>query len=515
MKPNKFAPEHGGSPAGADRRASLLGLSGIGLTRRGALRLAAATIASLVCAGCQTQLPQIGKALEGILRTTAVAKGQAAQGAKEAIKAMSSLARPLWVVQSKELFSAYNAYLTSEMGNLCKERNWPLNLSYLSDYVGTVRETDKIVAAVRAGDPPDLILSTLPASRLYESRSLQPVTELVTEFQAKWGRAARRAVRDHFLEEEWWAVPFHQRSDGGWYRRDIWEKADIDIQALRAYPELAEACLSLSDPEEELYGWGITASHCDNGDAFIDRVITGWGGHWQDETGQYVTIASPETIEALNWLAEIYTHPRWQKMMPPNVLCWTDVSNNEAYLAGKLAYTQNGGSLYAAALLSENPLAEVTGFYPLAGGPKLQEFNGLSTSVWMMPRGAVNSDAAQAVVRHFLQEQRLDAVLAAAPAFALPAYPGLWDTSAYLPTNPVAMQQKPPATDADGIIPWFHPGPSSPAMILAASAGIRNEMVKTVLEGGLAAEAVQTAYQRVLEIFAQFGLPGERDASSR
>ena len=516
MKPNaRIAPESTGLHS-KDGQATLRTICSIRLTRRAVLRLAAMATVSLTTAACQMRVPQVGKVVEELLKTTVVAKGQAVPGAKEAIKAISSLVRPLWVLQKKELFPAYNVYLNEQISSFCKERSWPLDISYLSDYVGTARDTDKIIAAVRAGNPPDLILSTLTASRLHQGKSLRPVTEFVTEIQAQWGQVARRMVRDYYLEQEWWAVPFHQRSDGGWYRMDIWEKAGIDLQALRTYPELLEACLSLSRPEEELYGWGVTINRCGNGDTFIDRVITGWGGHWQDETGQYVTIASPETIEALNWLADLYALPRWQKMLPPSVLSWTDVSNNEAYLAGKLAYTQDGGGLYAEALLSEHPLAEVTGFHPLAGGPKLKEFHGLNASVWMIPWGCANPDAAQALVRHFMQEQdRLDAIFAAAPAFALPAYLGLWEKSAYLPTNPVAMQQKPSVTDSAGIIPWFHPGPGSPAMVLAGSNGIKNDMVNTVLSGGLAAEAVQVAYQRMVEIFTEFGLPGERDSSSR
>ena len=33
------------------------------------------------------------------------------------------------------------------------------------------------------------------------------------------------------------------------------------------------------------------------------------------------------------------------KIQPPGVMGWTDVSNNEAYLAGKLVTTNNGASL--------------------------------------------------------------------------------------------------------------------------------------------------------------------------
>jgi ABC-type glycerol-3-phosphate transport system substrate-binding protein len=481
------------------------------LTRRAVLRLAGAALTGLAASACQATVPRVGKAVQELLKTTVTGKGQAARGAQEAIRVIASLQRPLWLVHARELFPTYNVLLRERATTFCREHNWPLNLSYVSEFVGLARDAEKIAAAVRAGSAPDLILHTLPATRLYPFKCLDPVTDLVTELQAKWGKAARRLVRDYYTDAEWWAVPFHQRSAGGWYRTDVWESAGIDIQALRTYPELAEACLRVSNPEKELYGWGVTISRCDSGNAFIDRVITGWGGHWQDESGRYVTIASPETIEAVNWLVDLYTHPHWTKMLPPAVLSWTDVSNNEAYLAGKLAYTQDGGALRAEALLSEHPLAAVTGFHPLAGGPRLKEFHGLGASAWMIPRGSANRDAAQALVQHFmLSLEQLDEVFAAAPAFALPAYAGLWDQSSYLPTNRVATQQRPPATDPDGIIPWLHPGPASPAMALGSAADIRYEMVSSALNGKLAVEAVQAAQERLVGIFQEFGMPGER-----
>ena len=46
-------------------------------------------------------------------------------------------------------------------------------------------------------------------------------------------------------------------------------------------------------------------------------------------------------------------------MLPPGVLAWGDISNNEAYLGGIVAYTQNAGTVYAKAVLDENPVAPV------------------------------------------------------------------------------------------------------------------------------------------------------------
>ena len=46
----------------------------------------------------------------------------------------------------------------------------------------------------------------------------------------------------------------------------------------------------------------------------------------------------------------------------------------------------------------------------------------------------------------------MDDIFSNAPAFALPAYEKLWDESKYIPTNPVALDQKPVATSPTGNI---------------------------------------------------------------
>ena len=47
-------------------------------------------------------------------------------------------------------------------------------------------------------------------------------------------------------------------------------------------------------------------------------------------------------------------------MLPPGVNSWTDPSNNEAYLAGKIFFTNNAGTMFAKAVFDKNPVADDT-----------------------------------------------------------------------------------------------------------------------------------------------------------
>ena len=68
-------------------------------------------------------------------------------------------------------------------------------------------------------------------------------------------------------------------------------------------------------------------------------------------------------------MTNLYMDKKWAPMLPPGVLAWSDSSNNEAYLAGKLAYTQNGGTVYGKAILDKNPIKDITALPPAGGRP--------------------------------------------------------------------------------------------------------------------------------------------------
>ena len=71
------------------------------------------------------------------------------------------------------------------------------------------------------------------------------------------------------------------------------EAKSIDVQKIRSYTDLWEACLAVSNPDKQLYGWGVTINSSNDETWFRTRVQHGWGAYMQDETGQYVTINTP------------------------------------------------------------------------------------------------------------------------------------------------------------------------------------------------------------------------------
>jgi hypothetical protein len=83
-----------------------------------------------------------------------------------------------------------------------------------------------------------------------------------------------------------------------------------------------------------------------------------------------------------------------------------------------------------------------------------------------------------------------------------------WDV---ITGNAAASAQKTAALDPSGWTGIAYPGPDSAAINAVALAFVPTDMVASVLSGDATPpEAVKTAQERAVQIFKEFGLPGER-----
>jgi ABC-type glycerol-3-phosphate transport system substrate-binding protein len=95
-------------------------------------------------------------------------------------------------------------------------------------------------------------MHNLGITQLRQARALEAVSPIVAEIEAKWGTTTARNKNDMYTDDAWWAVPYFQRSDGGWYQESVWDAAGYDLPSIRQYSELWEACLDVSDPDNDL-----------------------------------------------------------------------------------------------------------------------------------------------------------------------------------------------------------------------------------------------------------------------
>ena len=463
------------------------------LSRRQFLHFSGATVSAIALAAC-APVPQ-----------DAAPAGDAAAEAA----APSREGGDLWVVLKQDFHPSYNEFLRTQMTTWAEGNGISVEISDSAGFGTGTGEIEKLSAQVQAGDPPDVMNhDSWGSAQVHNLDIVQPVSDLVSQIEEVFGAAAPFLKQTSIIDDEWWVVPYHQRAGGTYYRRDAFDAVGIDLQQVRTYTDLRDACLEASTAE--LFGWGITVNRSGDGDTMIFRAKTGWGAGFQDETGQFITTNSPEMVDAMTFIKETYLDDQWAPMMPPGVLAWNDISNNEAYLGGVIAMTNNAGTVYAKAVVDGNPVAELTNYLKDPGGPVNQEFSAIGAKNWYLFKGAPNTESARSLIIDFTADlERQDEMLASSPAYAIPAYTDLWDMSTFVNTNEIAAQMKPAALDESGIDAADWPGPPSAAMAGIREAGIHNDMVNAILTGTPVADAVATAHDRMVLVFKEYGLPGE------
>ena len=100
--------------------------------------------------------------------------------------------------------------------------------------------------------------------------------------------------------------------------------------------EFAKKC---QDPSKDLWGFGQTLNRSDDGDGFMSNILWDYGGGVWDKDGKPAlgTTFLKQNLAALQFAVDTI---KKHGIQPPGVMGWTDVSNNEAYMAGKLVTHQ-------------------------------------------------------------------------------------------------------------------------------------------------------------------------------
>jgi multiple sugar transport system substrate-binding protein len=373
-----------------------------------------------------------------------------------------------------------------------------------------VAKTD---AAVKAGDARDLAFMTDSrfVAQFQNLGDLEDVTDVVTELKAELGEPASETKNYCVFDGKWYAIPYHFIGVGSFLRKDWLQEKGIPLKDFYRWDELRDICLEISDPARRRFGWGMTINRSGDANGLIETLINTYGGAIASNDGRKVTFNSPETVEAVSFLGDIYTNPKYKPMLPPGIESWTDSSNNENWLAGILGYTRNQYSVYADSKSKKNPVYENThpfidGVGPASDRPLI--FG--QSQAFVIFKGAKNPDLAKIVAKYLVSGTPLLGVAKEATGLAMPAWEKVWDSDPFYTTGDPAFaalrktaQQPLPLTTSTGNA--FPQAPSAGQQ--ASVAGyVLTDMMQQVAQGRSAKEAVAAAHDRMVQIFEQQGL---------
>jgi multiple sugar transport system substrate-binding protein len=425
------------------------------------------------------------------LRKAAVITGGTAAGL-DALRSMAG-AQPrtkLRVWLFKSFVTNANDILGRQIEAWAKERKVDVEM----DWATFGDREPKFVAAIEAGNPPDMAEMHILGPTRYKA-ALRDVSKLAGDIAKAKGGMLPFAETATKLDGKYMAVPRYAMITVFFIRKDLMEAKGL--KPPKVYdPEVIEFARKIQDPSKELYGFGQTLNRSDDGDGFMENILWDYGGGSWDKEGKPAlgTTFKNQNLKALQFAVDTITK---YKIQPPGVMGWTDVSNNEAYMAGKLATTNNGASLYYAMITKKHELAPKTSLVLTPGGPA-GSFVGASCYNWGIFNKTKHADLCEDLIRWVEDEKHFNEYLQVSVGQAGPVYKGRVDNP-YWKSDPnfEAIVQ-----NILKSVTYGYPGPMTPAAVEVRAQHVLTDMAGRVVTGGLAPEAaLKEAHARVEEIY--------------
>lgn len=205
----------------------------------------------------------------------------------------------------------------------------------------------KAAVAANIGSGPDVIFGWFDDPHQYPDK-LVPLTDLAEYLGGKYGGWYDAPQRYGMRGGEWIGLPF-----GAAGACMVYRKSWVNDAGFEEFPKDTDGVLECAKKlHANGHPLGMALGHAvGDGNSWAHTLLWSFGGKMVDDNNS-VVINSPETIQALEYVKELYQY------FIPGTLSWLDSNNNKAFLAGELGATNNGISIYYAAKKSEDPAVQ-------------------------------------------------------------------------------------------------------------------------------------------------------------
>jgi multiple sugar transport system substrate-binding protein len=226
-----------------------------------------------------------------------------------------------------------------------------------------------------------------------------------------WLRPEDYLIRNKWTLLPWWQPPFPMA-----IRTDILKKIGEEA------PDTWEDWLRVGKKAKAAgHPFGTAMGHSGDANVTLLSILWSYGGSYVAKDGETVTINSPETREAMEFVKRLYT-----EAMDPEVLAWDDASNNRCLNAGKCFAIHNPISAFESAKKdgvvvpgTKQPIAEVIDHVNTPRGPKGRY---ATTGFWCVGiwNFSKNIDAAKDFLRFHFQPDNQARWVEAGHGFNMP-----------------------------------------------------------------------------------------------
>ena len=355
------------------------------------------------------------------------------------------------------------------------------------DYIAHPQQPAKYAAEVQTQAGHDLVEMRMHFPWLYEPQ-LTDVSDLVAELEKKHGKTLSSGYEAAHVNGVWRAVPMYHGLFVPTYREDLFKRAGLKV------PDTWEELYTVGKELKKMGNpVGIPISQNYDSISTAGPVLWSFGGMEVDRDGKTVRINSPATEQMVEWYKKMY-----RDCMEPEVLSWTDASNNESLQQGKAGWIHNPVSAYIVAKQRKLPTADLINHHRSLGGPGGRHETDVprSIGIWKFSK---HVEPAKEWVRYLLGKREVyDEWIMSADAFNLPIYERLQDHPV-LRTDP-----KYAALGAPGV--QYHlygwPAPPTDRIQLITNSFIVPNMLAKAVTGTPNKEAIAWAENEMKKIMA-------------
>lgn len=414
------------------------------------------------------------------------------------------------MIARQEYFKEVETAFDAEVQKFAQMTGTKIENNRINEDTGQV--VQKMDAAVKAGNAPDFAYFDRFVPELYQLGDIVDVSDVVSQISDAYGAPEDNVRINATVGGKYYGIPYSTQGAGYFARKDWLAEKGIKISDVKTFENLRDVALEISDPSKNRYGWGMTVNQSGDGNGLIQSIINAYGGAGSSDDGKKAILNSPETVEAVTFLADIYTNPKYKNMLPPGVLSWSDTGNNEAWLAGVLGFTTNQFSLYAQSKATKNPVYDQTVVFPGFTGPSVDRPLAFGNyTYFVIFKNAKNPDLAKALAKYLVAGPALLNMVKPANGLILPAYKKVWDSDPYyLNGDPVfaasrqVVEQPLPIATKTGL---HFPQAPSPAWQQAYNSYVLTDMMGQIIQKGVKpADAVKQAQDRTVAAFNQLGI---------
>jgi len=212
------------------------------------------------------------------------------------------------------------------------------NVHVVSDHINLVDLPARAAAEASARKGHDIFMFLSPPAS-YEKQVVD-MTHVYQEVERKHGKMIPLGHRSTYnpKTKRYYAFSDAYTPDPGNWHKQWWGEAGFP-NGPDTYDDLLKGAAKIRKADKTGPPCGVGLAQELDTSMAMRAILWSFGGAEQDEEG-HVTINSPQTIEALKYVKELY-----QQAETPEVFTWTPPSNNQAMLAGRVSFVMNAISI--------------------------------------------------------------------------------------------------------------------------------------------------------------------------